>query len=956
MSVLSTLVVELEANISGFVSSMQSATGTVDSMSQKLMGAGTAMTGAITNPLIGLAETVLSVGSDYDEVMDGIATKTGATGSTLEGLGETARAVFTSIPTDMETAGQAVALLSQRTDLTRAGLEELAAAQIRLADITGGDLAQQIDSTTRLFGDWGVAVGNEVETLDMLYAASQETGVGVDQLAQRLVQFGAPLRQMGFSIQESTALISKFQAEGVNTELVLGSLRIALGKMAKDGIEPVEGLNTLMEAIKTTGSTAEANQLAIEAFGARAGPDMAAAIREGRFEIDDLTSSLEGVGGLVMETAESTDDYAEKLTLLKNKVIDAAIPLGVTLFDAINNLMPTIERGISFISGLIEKFTALPEPVQTTILAIAGIAAAAGPVLTVIGGIIGTMSSVSGALVGIGGAVAAAVGAIGLSLAPIIVVIGVIIGAVLLFKRAWEENWGGIRDALQPVIDGIKAIIDAFTGWLSGALSFEEFAAKVAQAWDGIKAAIGGVLQALGGIIAEGVANFIAPLVGGIENARQLVSQAWENIRTGAEATWEAIKGIVSGAIEFVRGLVAGLIVLLSGDLSGAWETVKTGALNAWSGIREGISSALQTLGIDVGAKVAEIREQVSSAFETARASAIEKWEAIQSRISTIITGIRDFVVRTLGDLVSKAIELIGKVISAITGRAEEQPAIQLDLGEMIAALRQGRQEWAETQDVIQRSLTEIQAMLSVDLKIMVQLLINTWANIRTITSESMAMLSDDLMLRSSRLQNSMREYLLDMMSDWEIAWGSIFQSTTAQVGALSSAVIGIVSGMRDSIDDILDSAADNARASGEALGRNFADGILSQIDAVRSAARALAEAAGDYLPESDARRGPLSNLSQRGRALVETLTGGIQSASGSLISTMEALARDVDGASPAIAARIWSQLEASGGLAGAGRPANNVTINITNPQPAAADEDIWRQLRNLSALGVLEA
>lgn len=55
---------------------------------------------------------------------------------------------------------------------------------------------------------------------------------------------------MGFSLEESAAMLGKWEKEGVNTELVIGSLRIAAGKFAKDNIPLRQGLLDTMAAIK----------------------------------------------------------------------------------------------------------------------------------------------------------------------------------------------------------------------------------------------------------------------------------------------------------------------------------------------------------------------------------------------------------------------------------------------------------------------------------------------------------------------------------------------------------------------------------------------------------------------------------------------------------------------------------------------------------------------------------
>ena len=232
MATLAKLVVELVGDIGDFTKQMGEAEKTTSSFGKNMMGIGAGMTAGVTMPLLGLGAAALAIGGDFDEAMDTIRTTTGATGTTLTTLGNDAKAVFTAIPTDMATASSAIAELYTRTGQTGQGLQELGKAEIELARITGGDLNSQIQNSTRMFGDWGIGVMDQVPALDTLLRAHQTTGIEVDTLANKMVQFGAPLRQMGFDFDTSAALIGNFEKAGVNTELVLGSMRIALGKMA----------------------------------------------------------------------------------------------------------------------------------------------------------------------------------------------------------------------------------------------------------------------------------------------------------------------------------------------------------------------------------------------------------------------------------------------------------------------------------------------------------------------------------------------------------------------------------------------------------------------------------------------------------------------------------------------------------------------------------------------------
>jgi hypothetical protein len=104
--------------------------------------------------------------------------------------------------------------------------------------------------------------------------------------------------------------------------------------MAKAGEEPIETFQRLVEEIAAAGSTGEANALALEAFGARAGPDMAAAIREGRFELGELRASLAANSDTVQQAAGDTYGLVESLQMAWNRfagVSGAAAEWGMAL-------------------------------------------------------------------------------------------------------------------------------------------------------------------------------------------------------------------------------------------------------------------------------------------------------------------------------------------------------------------------------------------------------------------------------------------------------------------------------------------------------------------------------------------------------------------------------------------------------------------------------------------------
>ena len=334
------IVVRLQDKASGPIGALRGKLGKVASVGGKILKAGM-LAGAAGITAAGLA--AFKFGNDFKEAENIIRVGTGTSGAALDALNEDFKNAFKDVPADMKDVATATADLNTRLGLTGSPLVLMTKQFVELSRITGTDVASNIKTVTRVFGDWSVATEDQAGELDRLFRISQSTGIGVDRLSQLVVQFGAPLRGFGFTLAESTALLAKFEKEGVNTEAVMGGLKIGLGKVAAAGKDPATEFAKVSEAIKNAGSAGEANIAAIELFGSRAGPDMAAAIREGRFEVEDFIKQMDAGGDGILATAKATETWREKLKRLRNKVLVKLEPLMVGLVDQVGKLADWIE-------------------------------------------------------------------------------------------------------------------------------------------------------------------------------------------------------------------------------------------------------------------------------------------------------------------------------------------------------------------------------------------------------------------------------------------------------------------------------------------------------------------------------------------------------------------------------------------------------------------------------------
>lgn len=492
------------------------------------------------------------VGSDFDEAFDTIRVGTGATGEALEGLKNDFRSVATQVPADFGSVGTAIADINTRLGLTGAPLQKLSTQMLELSRITGTDVGTNIEAITRSFGDAGIATEDFSSTLDALFRASQATGPSVQRLAELGVKYGAPMRQFGFSFEQSAALLGKFEKEGVNTELVMGSLRIALGKLSKAGKDPVEGLQESIDAIQNAGSAAEANSLAFELFGARAGADMAAAIREGRFEIDELFDTVANGEETVLGAAEDTRDLGESFEILKNKVLVGLQPAATKVFDALGEtvaaLIPVADLLVPPFVAFLDVVTAIPTPVLAMATAF-GAVALIGPKIVTFG------KSVVGAITGISKAFTL------LAANPWILALlaAVAIGYVIY------RNWDTITKAIGAAWDWVAEKATLVWGYISDFLS---------TTWN-----------AISGFVSEAVAQVVAAVTGAWDWITNATSIAWNAITTFFQTWWPALLAIFTGPI----GLIVGLVVQ-------NWDAVKAKTQQVFSAIRGFLSGILSTI------------------------------------------------------------------------------------------------------------------------------------------------------------------------------------------------------------------------------------------------------------------------------------------------------------------------------------------------------------------------
>lgn len=515
---------------------------------------GSSMTKNVTAPIMAVGTASMAAFSEVDNAADIIIKKTGAAGEAADGFQKVFENVATNVPADMEDVGKAVGELNTRLGLTGKPLEKATEQFLKFAELNGTDVESSIQTVTRAMGDAGIAAEDYGKILDQMNVAGQMSGISMDKLAENLAKYGAPMRALGLDTETSMAMFAGWEKAGVNTEIAFSGMKKAISNWGKEGKDAGVEFSKTMQKIKDAPDIASATSMAIEAFGAKAGPDLADAIKGGRFEVDEYVKALQNAGGSVSETFEGTVDGVDSFKTAANAMKLAFAELGGEISTAIG---PYLDRFTDKVKKVTQWFKSLDDATKKNILKFGVMAAAAGPLLMGIGKITtgagrmisnfgkisGLLTKLSGGATGFKALAAVMTGPVGIAIAAVVA------GAVLICK-----NWDRIAPIIQKIADRFVSFWQTVQPQLQPFLDMIEKIASFLK--DVFKVAFDTVLSAAGeGLVTwlDGAAKVIDDALGLFESIITFLNDVFAG---NWEKAWMGLKDIVGKAFGMLADMV----------------------------------------------------------------------------------------------------------------------------------------------------------------------------------------------------------------------------------------------------------------------------------------------------------------------------------------------------------------------------------------------------------------
>ena len=121
----------------------------IKEVGDKVSEVGDSMTKNLSVPIVAAGGAAVAAFTEVDAAEDALIKKTGATGEELDSMKSIMEDIATSIPTDFETAANAVGEVNTRFGVTGDELETLSAQFVKFAQLNNVDVSSAIDDTQK---------------------------------------------------------------------------------------------------------------------------------------------------------------------------------------------------------------------------------------------------------------------------------------------------------------------------------------------------------------------------------------------------------------------------------------------------------------------------------------------------------------------------------------------------------------------------------------------------------------------------------------------------------------------------------------------------------------------------------------------------------------------------------------------------------------------------------------
>lgn len=669
----------------------------------------------VTTAIGGVAAASVIVAANFEQQMSKVQAISGATAEETDKLTESARQWGRDTKYSATEAGEAfeyMALAGWKTDDMLEGIGGI----LNLAAASAMDLGTASDIVTDYLTAFGLSAKDAGKFADEMAYAMSHSNTTTEALGEAYKNCAATAASMGYSVEETTAVLMTMANAGVKggeagTALNAIMTRLATDtkgcatELAKYGVEVYDAqgnMNSLSSIL--TGVRGVWNNLTDEQQA-----NLAKTIA-GTNQFSALQTIMSGLSDEAIASGMSFSDYAEalqncdgtasdmaatmqdnllgRLTQLKSKLEDIGITVG-------NALLPFMEKAVAKIGELADKFAALSPQQQETILKIAGVVAAIGPLLTIVGKAIsvsGQLSSGIGKVVGklaamgttasgATGGMAVLKGALAAITSPVGIAVAAIAAITAVIVTLWNTN-EDFRNKITEIWDRIKTVFTEFGQHITDKLNslgfdFENFGEVVKAIWEGFCNLLAPIIEGVFNNIANIIETTLNVITGVFDLFVSLFtgdwSGAWDAVKGIFESVWNGLKEYISNILNTIKGVADAFLGLFGTSWDEVWNSIKTTFENIWNGIvsfftgiLDGIKNTVTTAWTAISTTVSNVWNTISTKIQTTLQTIQNIITTVWNAVSGVFTTVWTAISTTVSNVVNSIKNTITNVFNAV--------------------------------------------------------------------------------------------------------------------------------------------------------------------------------------------------------------------------------------------------------------------------------------------------
>ncbi len=384
---------------------MAAMSATMKATGNKMAGIGKKMSMTLTAPIVAFGALAIKSIVGFDDAMN----KLGAVSLTTEGklaqMRETAKHLGATTRFSASEAAQGM------TFLKMAGLEvneviSVIPGTLKLATAGNLDLATAADIATNVLLSFSMRSKDAAQTAtnlarvnDVLALAQSKANTNILQLSEAFQTVGGTADSLGFSLEETTALLGKMADVGSKGGIAGTLLRNAMMRLVnitpkaanafkKMGIDVSKFITESGKIQNFTGLITEMKEKGaktgdiMKAFGERGGRAMISLLKSGGPAIDKLKEKLDNAGGSTDKMTEIMErGLPGALRALKSAFEAFQIALGEAGFTGM------VRTAAKALTGFFRNMSTAQKSMLKWGIIIAGVIAVIGPLVMAIGGI-----------------------------------------------------------------------------------------------------------------------------------------------------------------------------------------------------------------------------------------------------------------------------------------------------------------------------------------------------------------------------------------------------------------------------------------------------------------------------------------------------------------------------------------------------------------------------------------